>query len=107
MDSLVSYLARTVPAMLTSDEFKKRQSQILETEGEKGRAIVREFEERIKKENFVLAEIRLGPLAKNEVAPIVEGKPRTSGDELSRCWPRERSRATSSNGSTVFVNSWR
>jgi len=83
MDSLVSYLARTVPAMLTSDEFKKRQSQILETEGEKGRAIVREFEERIKKENFVLAEIRLGPLAKNEVAPIVEGKPRT-GDELEQ-----------------------
>ena len=83
MDSLVSHLARTVPAALESDEFKKRQAQILETEGEKGRAIVREFEERIKKENFVLAEIRLGPLAKNEVAPIVEGKPRT-GDELEQ-----------------------
>jgi len=83
MDSLVSYLARTVPAALESDEFKKREAQILETEGEKGRAVVREFEERIKKENFVLAEIRLGPLAKNEVAPIVQGKPRT-GDELEQ-----------------------
>jgi lon-related putative ATP-dependent protease len=83
MESLVAYLARTVPAALESDEFKKRQSQILETEGEKGRAVVREFEERIKKENFVLAEIRLGPLAKNEVAPIVQGKPRT-GDELEQ-----------------------
>ena len=69
------------PRRWSRDEFKKRQAQILETEGEKGRAIVREFEERIKKENFVLAEIRLGPLAKNEVAPIVDGKPRT-GDEL-------------------------
>jgi lon-related putative ATP-dependent protease len=83
MASLVSYLARTVPAALESDEFKKRQAQILETEGEKGRAVVRQFEERIKKENFVLAEIRLGPLAKNEVAPIVQGKPRT-GDELEQ-----------------------
>jgi lon-related putative ATP-dependent protease len=83
MESFVSYLTRTVPAALESDEFKKRQAQILETEGEKGRAVVREFEERIKKENFVLAEIRLGPLAKNEVAPIVQGKPRTS-DELEQ-----------------------
>jgi lon-related putative ATP-dependent protease len=83
MDSLVSYLVRTVPAALESDEFKKRQTQILETEGEKGRAVVREFEERIRKENFVLAEIRLGPFAKNEVAPIVQGKPRT-GDELEQ-----------------------
>ncbi len=81
MDSLVSYLARSLPAALESEEFKKRQTQILETEGEKGRAIVHEFEERIKKENFVLAEVRRGAATRNEVAPIVDGKPRT-GDDL-------------------------
>ncbi len=81
MDSLVSYLARSLPAALESDEFKKRQAQILETEGEKGRAVIQEFEARIKKENFVLAEVRRGAATRNEVAPIVDGKPRT-GDDL-------------------------
>ncbi len=81
MDSLVDFLTRSVPAVLESDEFKKRQTQILETEGEKGRAIIHEFEEKIKKENFVLAEVRRGAATRNEVAPIVDGKPRT-GDDL-------------------------
>ncbi len=81
MDSFVDYLARSIPAVLESDEFKKRQTQILETEGEKGRAVIHEFEEKIKKENFVLAEVRRGAATRNEVAPIVDGKPRT-GDDL-------------------------
>ena len=81
MNGLVDYLSRTVPAVLESDEFKKRRTQIIEHEGEKGRGVIQEFEGRIKKENFVLVELRLGPVTKNEVAPIVEEKPRT-GDEL-------------------------
>jgi lon-related putative ATP-dependent protease len=81
MEILVGYLARTIPAVLESDEFKKRREQIVEREGEKGRAFIREFEERIKKENFVLVELRFGPMTKTDIAPIVQGKPRT-GDEL-------------------------
>jgi lon-related putative ATP-dependent protease len=83
MDSLVAYLARTVPAVLESDEFKKRRTQMVEREGEKGRAIIKEFEERIRKENFVLVELRFGPMTKTEIAPIVGGKPRT-GEELEQ-----------------------
>jgi lon-related putative ATP-dependent protease len=83
MDALVDYLSRALPAALESDEFKKRQAQILETEGEKGRAVIHEFEERIKKENFVLAEVRRGAATRNEVAPIVDDKPRT-GEELEQ-----------------------
>lgn len=83
MNSFVDYLARTVPGVLESDEFKKRRAQIVETEGVKGRAVVKDFEDRIKKENFVMVEIRFGPMTKTEVAPIVEGKPRT-GDELEQ-----------------------
>ncbi len=81
MDSLVDYLVRTVPAVLESDEFKKRRAQIIEVEGQKSRSIIKEFEERIKKENFVMVELRFGPMTKTEIAPIVDGKPRT-GEEL-------------------------
>lgn len=81
MESLVDYLERTVPAVLESDEFKQRRTQLIESEGQKGREVIKEFEERIKKENFVLVEIRFGPMTKTELAPIVDGKPRP-GDEL-------------------------
>ncbi len=83
MNTLVEYLERTVPAVLESDEFKQRRTQLIETEGQKGRGVIKEFEERIKKENFVLVEIRFGPMTKTELAPIVESKPRP-GDELEQ-----------------------
>ena len=81
MSELVDYLSLTVPAVLESDEFKKRRNQIIEQEGEKGSGVIKEFEERIKKENFVLVELRFGPVTKTEIAPIVDEEPRT-GDEL-------------------------
>ncbi|MFQ5792857.1 MAG: Lon-like protease helical domain-containing protein, partial [Acidobacteriota bacterium] len=80
MEALVEYIDRTVPAVLESDEFQKRRSQIVEKEGGKGQAVIRAFEERIKQENFVLVEIRMGPITKTEIAPIVDGKPRTEDD---------------------------
>ncbi len=83
MNALVEYLERTVPAVLESDEFKQRRTQLIEREGKKGRAVIKEFEERIKKENFVLVEIRFGPMTKTELAPIVDKKPRP-GEELEQ-----------------------
>jgi Cdc6-like AAA superfamily ATPase len=43
MAALVDHLARTVPAVLESDEFKKRRTKIVEREGEKGREIIKQF----------------------------------------------------------------
>ena len=83
MDLLVDYLDRTVQAVLESDEFKERRAQLVEREGSKGREVIKEFEGRIKKENFVLVEIRFGPMTKTELAPIVDGKPRP-GEELEQ-----------------------
>ncbi len=83
MAYLIEYLDRTVPAVLESEEFQSRRNQMMEREGQKGRELIREFEERIKKENFVLVEIRFGPVTKTEIAPLVEGKPR-SGAELAK-----------------------
>ena len=80
MGNLVEYLDRTVPAVLESEEFQDRRNQMMEKEGQKGRELIREFEERIKKENFVLVEIRFGPVTKTEIAPLVEGKPRSAAE---------------------------
>ena len=39
--------------------------------------------EKIKKENFVLMEIRYGPMTKTEIAPVVKEKPR-GAEELEK-----------------------
>ena len=78
MAALIDYLDHTVPAALESEEFQTRRNQMTEKEGQKGREIIREFEERIRKENFVLVEIRFGPVTKTEIAPLVDGKPRSA-----------------------------
>jgi lon-related putative ATP-dependent protease len=83
MNALVGYLDRTIPAVLESEEFQKRRNQIIEAEGQEGREIIRPFEEKIKKENFVLMEIRYGPMTKTEIAPVVNEKPR-GADELEK-----------------------
>jgi lon-related putative ATP-dependent protease len=77
MDALVEYLVRTVPAVLESEDFQERRKAIIESASEKGRSVIKEFEERIRQENFVLVEIRMGPMTKTEIAPLVDGKPRT------------------------------
>ncbi len=83
MKALVNYFSRTIPAVLESEEFQKRRNQIIETEGQEGREIIRPFEEKIKKENFVLMEIRYGPMTKTEIAPVVNEKPR-GAEELEK-----------------------
>ena len=83
MKALVSYLRRTIPAVLESEEFQKRRNQIVELEGQKGKEVIKPFEEKIKKENFVLMEIRYGPMTKTEIAPLIDGKPRAP-EELEK-----------------------
>jgi len=78
MAALVDYLVRMVPAVVESEDFQERRKTMVEGAGERGRQVIKDFEERIRQENFVLVEIRMGPMTKTEIAPLVEGKPRTA-----------------------------
>ena len=69
--------AAPCPPCSSPTSSRQRRTQLIDSEGEKGRSVIKEFEERIKKENFVLIEIRFGPMTKTEIAPIVDGKPRS------------------------------
>lgn len=83
MAGLVDHLVRMVPAVLESEDFQERRKTIIESASEKGRQVIKDFEDRIRQENFVLVEIRMGPITKTEIAPLVDGKPRTA-DQLEQ-----------------------
>jgi lon-related putative ATP-dependent protease len=75
MDDLVAHLRKEIPLILESDEFKKESEEAINSFRQKQKEIVREFNDRLLKENFQLVQFQMGPFTRQDVAPIVEGRP--------------------------------
>jgi lon-related putative ATP-dependent protease len=75
MDDLVIHLRKEIPFILESDEFKKESEEVINTYRQKQKEIIREFNDRLLKENFQLVAFQMGPFTRQDVAPIVEGQP--------------------------------
>src|SRR5512136_2037670 len=75
MDDLVAHLRKEIPLILESDEFKKESEEVINSFRQKQKEIIREFNDRLMKENFQLVQFQMGPFTRQDVAPIVEGSP--------------------------------
>jgi len=75
MDDLVAHLRKEIPLILESDEFKKESEEVINTYRQKQKEIIREFNDRLLKENFQLVQFQMGPFTRQDIAPIVEGRP--------------------------------
>jgi len=73
MDELIDFLVKSVPLLFESDTYQQRRTALVDGFKERGGARVREFEKRIIAEGFAL--VQTGPLARPELAPIVEKQP--------------------------------
>ncbi|MBM3313228.1 hypothetical protein FJY70_01385, partial [candidate division WOR-3 bacterium] len=73
MDAFLDFLVKNVPALLESDTYQQRRAAIVDGFKERGGVRVREFEKRVAAEGFAL--VQTGPLARPELAPIVEKQP--------------------------------
>jgi ATP-dependent Lon protease len=73
MDAFVDFLVKNVPLLLESDTYQQRRTALVDGFKERGGARVREFEKRVLAEGFSL--VQTGPLARPELAPIVEKQP--------------------------------
>ena len=94
MDDLVAHLRGDPRLILESDEFKKESEEVINTY-RKQKEIIREFNDRLLKENFQLVQFQMGPFTRQDVAPIVEGALFPSS--RSRPWPRKTSSARRSS----------
>jgi lon-related putative ATP-dependent protease len=73
MDEFIDFLVKNVPVLLESDTYQQRRTALVDGFKERGGSRVREFEKRIIAEGFSL--VQTGPLARPELAPIVEKQP--------------------------------
>jgi lon-related putative ATP-dependent protease len=73
MDEFIDFLVKTVPVLLESDTYQQRRTALVDGFKERGGSRVRDFEKRIVAEGFAL--IQTGPLARPELAPIVDKQP--------------------------------
>jgi len=73
MDEFIDFLVKNVPVLLESDTYQQRRTALVDGFKERGGSRVREFEKRIIAEGFAL--VQTGPLARPELAPIVEKQP--------------------------------
>ncbi len=75
MDELLAHLRKEIPLIFESDEFKKDSEIIINQYRTKQKEIIKEFNERVQKENFQVVQFQVGPFMRQDIAPVFEGKP--------------------------------
>ncbi len=81
MEELVSFLVKNVPRLFEGEAYQNARQEIIDRFKEQGAARVREFEKKVAAEGFAL--VQAAPVARPELAPIVEKQP-VSVDALDR-----------------------
>jgi len=75
MERLIGDLRREVPAILESDEFKKKRDKLVERHKSKQTELFAKLDAEIKKEGFALVQLQMGPLTRPALFPVVSGEP--------------------------------
>ncbi len=77
MDEIITYLRKQIPHLFESEEFKKVSEEIVNSFMARQKELIKEFNEKIQKENFQLVQYQVGPYTKQDIVPVYEEKPVT------------------------------
>lgn len=75
MENLVNTLKKHIPSLLESEKYQKSRDAVTETFKKKQHAIVKEFEDKVKAENFTIVQVQIGPYTRPDIFPVVNDKP--------------------------------
>ncbi len=75
MNEMIMHLEKQIPHIFGSEDFKKASEHIVSSHMAKQKEMVKEFNEKIQKENFQLVQYQVGPYTRQDIAPLYEGKP--------------------------------
>ena len=62
MDDLIESLKKQIPLVFESEEYQRRKRELVEKHREREKGLVKEFENRAKKEGFTVVQVQMGPL---------------------------------------------
>jgi ATP-dependent Lon protease len=73
MDDLIESLKKNIPLVFESEEYQKQKRDVVEKHRERQKGMVKEFENRAKKEGFAVVQVQVGPFTRPDVVPMVAG----------------------------------
>ncbi|MCU7496916.1 MAG: AAA family ATPase [Ignavibacteria bacterium] len=73
--STIQYLQNKIPQALEAESYKVERKKILSEFSSREQVLMNTFEEKLKKENFSLGQIKVGEASRPEVLPVVENQP--------------------------------
>ena len=75
MENLVNTLKKHIPSLLESEKYQKSKDAITENFKNKQHGLVKEFEDKVKSENFTVVQVQIGPYTKPDILPVINKKP--------------------------------
>ncbi len=75
MDNLVNTLRKHIPLLLESEKHQKSRDTLTDNFKKKQQLLVKEFEDKVKAENFTIVQIQIGPYTRPDIFPIINEKP--------------------------------
>ncbi len=73
MEIFIESLKKNIPLIFEGEEYQRQKRELVEKHREREKGIVKEFENRAKKEGFTVAQVQVGPFTRPDVVPLVAG----------------------------------
>ncbi|MGQ9693597.1 MAG: AAA family ATPase [Thermodesulfobacteriota bacterium] len=73
MEVFIETLKKNIPLIFEGEEYQRQKRELIEKHRQKEKSIVKEFENRAKKEGFAVAQVQVGPFTRPDVVPLVAG----------------------------------
>jgi lon-related putative ATP-dependent protease len=75
MDDLLVSLKKNIPSVFESETYKEKRKELVKESEDGQKAILEEFDKQVKKEDFALVQIQMGPYVKPDIQPVINKKP--------------------------------
>ena len=74
LSSAVNLLKRKIPHSLESESYMKHRQELIAKYSDIEKNLMNDFEERMRKENFALGQVKFGELTRPDLLPLINGK---------------------------------
>lgn len=71
----IKLLQQKIPQVLANEPYVSQKKQILSEYGKKQQTIMFGFEEKLKKDNFTLGEVKMGEMVRPDILAVIDSKP--------------------------------
>jgi lon-related putative ATP-dependent protease len=75
LQTTIQFLQNKIPQALEGEPFKNQRKKILSEFSKKENDLMLNFEEKLKKENFSIGQVKVGEVSRPEVLPLIDNQP--------------------------------